>query len=175
MPNRFALRHGLPEALHIAQSAQGVGAAQGNFIGDLAFRGISRLAPRHLLIDHPVVVGVHEHHLGTQQVVEVNVAHFLGNAAVFEQQHRLHAQAAAAGSREHGMVGLGAAGGHHNGCTLILGIRQQKLQLAHLVAAEANTCHIIPLEIKALSEHPAQIGKRHQRRGKASQRNPWKI
>ena len=44
------------------------------------------------------------------------------------------------------MVGLGAAGGQHRVAAPALGVRQQKFQLADLVASQGHAAKVVPLD-----------------------------
>ena len=112
----------------------GVGAAAGDLIMLLA-AGLADTI--HLRIDIIIAVGIHEAHIPIHEIFQQLVALALGNAALFQNKDRLHAQLLGAGRRQHGVVGLCAAGGEHHLRTLALGVRQQELQLASLVAAQA--------------------------------------
>lgn len=55
------------------------------------------------------------------------------------------------------MVGLGATGSKDNIHPLVSGIRQKKLQLADLIAAQSNAGHVVPLDVNIFSDLPAQV------------------
>ena len=146
-----------PDALGVADGAQCRGAAHGDDIALVSLVGQHLAALTHFGIDVLVTVGVHEFHLGTEDVVQHQVAFVVRDAPFFQDQGALHAQASGAGGGEHGMVGLGAAGGEHGVAALLLGVRQQVFQLADLVAAQGHAAQVIPLDPDALVVDPADI------------------
>ena len=150
------LRH-LSDAFGIADGTQGGGAAHGDDVALAAVGGQNLTALAHLGVDVLVAVGVHEFHLGTEDVVQHQVAFVVRDAPFFQDQGALHAQASGAGGGEHGMVGLGAAGGEHGVAALLLGVRQQVFQLADLVAAQGHAAQVIPLDPDVLIVDAADV------------------
>ena len=150
------LRH-LSDAFGIADGTQGGGAAHGDDVALAAVGGQNLTALAHLGVDVLVAVGVHEFHLGTEDVVQHQVAFVVRNAPFFQDQGALHAQVSGAGGGEHGMVGLGTAGGEHGVAALLLGVRQQVFQLADLVAAQSDAAQVIPLDPDALIVDAADV------------------
>ena len=73
------------------------------------------------------------------------------------------------------MVGLGAAGGEDHVGPPGLCVRQQKLQLADLVAAKPHADQVIPLDIDIFFIFPAQVLQLVQGRGPHGQMQPGKI
>ena len=55
------------------------------------------------------------------------------------------------------MVGLCAAGGEHHLRALALGVRQQELQLTHLVAAQTDTGQVVALDIHIGVQQTADV------------------
>ena len=100
----------------------------------------------HLGVDVLVAVGVHELHLGAEDVVQHQVALVVRDTPLLQDQGAAHPQAGGAGGGEHGVVGLGAAGGEHGVTALLLGVRQQIFQLTDLVAAQRHAAQVIPLD-----------------------------
>ena len=146
-----------PDALGVADGAQCRGAAHGDDVALAAVGGQNLTALAHLGVDVLVAVGVHEFHLGTEDVVQYQVAFVVRDAPFFQDQGALHAQASGAGGGEHGMIGLGPAGGEHGVAALLLGVRQQIFQLADLVAAQGHAAQVIPLDPDVLIVDAADI------------------
>ena len=96
------------------------------------------------------------------------VALALGHAALFQDQDGRHAELFGAGRRQHGVVRLGAAGRKDDLRALPLRVGEQELELAHLVAAEADARQIIALDIDIGAEQAADVlqllDRRRQRR-----------
>ncbi len=81
-----------------------------------------------------------------QHVAALHVIGRLANAAVFEEQMAFHSQFA---RRRRGLarvIGLERAAGEHGVLTLRQRFAQQKLQLAHLVAAAAQAGAVVALD-----------------------------
>ena len=150
------LRH-LSDAFGIADGTQGGGAAHGDDVALAAVGGQNLTALAHLGVDVLVTVGVHEFHLGTEDVVQYQVAFVVRDAPLFQDQDTAQPQTGGAGGGEHGMIGLGPAGGEHGVAALLLGVRQQIFQLADLVAAQSDAAQVIPLDPDALVVDPADI------------------
>ena len=158
-----------PGAVHIAQGAQGIGAAA----GDLIIGHAGRLAhPVHLFIDVGIVVGVHEAHVGAHELLQELIAQAFGDAPLLEDQNTAHAQPARSRGGEHGMVGLGSAGGEDQLCALLLCVGQQELQLPGLVAAQAKAGEVVAFDIDVGAQHRADVVQPVDRRGEQAQREP---
>ena len=141
------LHAGIGDLLHavdIAQRTDGVGAAAGDLIVGLA-AGLAH--PVHLGVNIIIAVGIHKADVRVHQVFQQLVALAVGNAALLQNQDRLHAQLLGTGRCQHGVVGLRAACGKHDLSALPLGVRQQELQLTHLVAAQTDTGQVVTLDI----------------------------
>ena len=159
-------------AVHIAQGADGVGAAAGDFIILLA-TGLTHAI--HLGVNVVIAVRVHEPDVGIHEVLQQLVALALGNAALFQNQDGHHAQLFGAGCRQHCVVGLCAAGGEHDLCALSLGVCQQELQLAHLIAAQADTGQIIAFDPHIGSQQTTNILQLLNGGGQHRKGNPGKL
>ena len=92
-----------------------------------------------------------------------------------QHQNALHTQLSSAGGGEHGVVGLGATGGENNIRPLVPGIRQKKLQLTDLVAAQGHAGHVVPLDVIILPNFPTQVFQLVQGRGQLSKGNAGEI
>ena len=148
---------GLGDLLHaadITQGADGVGAAA----GDLVVGPAQLFAhPVHLGVDVIIAVGVHKAHVGVHQVLQQLVALPVGDAPLFQDQDGGHAQLLGAGGGEHGVVGLGAAGGKDDLSPLVLGVGQQELQLADLVAAQTDAGQVVALDPHVGAQDAADV------------------
>ena len=134
----------LLHAVDITQRTDGVGAAAGDLVVGLA----QRLAHAvHFLIDIVIAVGVHEADIGIHEILQKLIALAVGDALLLQDEDGGHAQLLGAGRCQHGVVGLCAAGGEHHLRALALGVRQQELQLTHLVAAQTDTGQVVALDI----------------------------
>ena len=162
----------LLDAGHIAQSAQGIGAAAGDFIiGPAQFLAHTV----HFGINVVIAVGVHKAYIGVHQVFQELIALALGDTPLFQNEDRRHAQLFGAGGGQHGVVGLGAAGGKHHLSPLGFGLSQQKLQFANLIAPQTDTGHIIPLDPHIGAQNPADVLQLLNGRGQYGERNSRKI
>ena len=159
-----------PDAVHIAQRAQCVGAAAGNEVGLVSLFGQLVCNYLHFSVNIVIAVSVHEADIGTVDLVQNQVALAVRDAPLFEDEDALHAQPCGAGSGQHGMIGLGAAGGEHGVAALSLSLCQQILQLADLIAAKGHTAQVIPLDPDVLSVFGADLFQLIKRRGIDSQR-----
>ena len=144
----------LLHTVHVAQRADGVGAAAGDLVILLA-AGLTHAI--HLGVDVIVAVGVHEADVGVHKVLQQLVALALGDAALLQNEDGRHAQLLGARRRQHGVVGLGTAGGEHDLRALPLGVRQQELQLTHLVAAETDAGQVVTLHVDVGVQQAADV------------------
>ena len=161
----------LLHAVDVAQGADGVGAAAGDLIvGPAQFPA----HPVHLGVDIVIAVGIHEAHVGVHEILQQLIALPVGDAPLFQDQDGGHAQLFGACRRQHGVVGLGAAGGEHHLRPLALGVGQQELQLAHLVAAQADAGQVVPLDIHVGAQDAADVLQLLDGGGQNGQRDPGK-
>lgn len=73
------------------------------------------------------------------------------------------------------MVGLCAAGGEHHLRALALGVRQQELQLANLVAARTDAGQVIALDVHVGVQQTADVLQLLDGGGQHRQRNTGEI
>ena len=73
------------------------------------------------------------------------------------------------------MVALGAAGGKHIVAALLHCVRNEELQLADLIAAKGNACHVVALYVYILAQQLADIGQPVHGSWQQPQRNAGKI
>ena len=162
----------LLHAADIAQRAEPVRPAAGDFVigsAELFAHAV------HLGVDVVIVVGIHEADVGVHQILEQLVALALGHAALFQDQDGRHAELFGAGRRQHGVVRLGAAGRKDDLRALPLRVGEQELELAHLVAAEADARQIIALDIDIGVEQAADVLQLLDRRRQRRQTDAGKI
>ena len=159
-----------PDAVHIAQSTQRIGAAAGNEIGFVAVLCQFFGNDVHFGIDIVVAVGVHETDIGTIDVIQDQIALVIGNTPLLQNENALHTKARRAGGGQHGVVGLGSACGEDRVAALSLCLGQQILQLSDLVAAESNTAQVIPLDPDIFAVLGADVLQPVERGGVYAQR-----
>lgn len=73
------------------------------------------------------------------------------------------------------MVGLCAAGGEHHLRALALGVRQQELQLANLVAAQTDAGQVIALDVHVGVQQTADVLQLLDGGGQHRQQNTGEI
>ena len=128
--------------------------------------------PLHLGVHIVIGVGVHKADIRAIDAVKDLVA--AGQLApFFQDENRLHTELCGTRGSEHGMVRLRATCGEHHIGAVRLCIRQQELQLAHLVSAERHTDHVVSLDVNVLSILPAdrlQLVKRRRQHSEGNAR-----
>ena len=130
--------------LHIADGPQSIGASA----GDLVVRLPERFADAvHLIVDVVIAVCIDKAHIGTHQVLQKLVAKAFRHAALFQNKDCFQPQLSGRRRRQHGVIGLRAAGRENNLGFLLHRICQQIFQLSGLVSAEPQTAEIIAFDI----------------------------
>ena len=153
-------------AVHIAQTAQSVGSAAGDFIN---FFAKFCADPVHFGVNIFITVGVHIPDFHAHQMVQNLIALPGSDTPLLQHQNAVHSHPQRAGSGEHGMVALGLTGGHYQVVALLFGIVEQIFQLSDLVAAQGHTAEVIPLDPDVGAQSLAHVGKAIHGGGEQSQ------
>ena len=153
----LCLLNGLPCGVHIAKGTSGHGAAHGHKARLMTLCAEIIAYAFHLPINFVKIVGINNANVHAQQAVDYLIAQLLPHATLLQHQYAAKAQPAAAGCGQHSVVALGAAGGKHIVAALLHCVRNEELQLADLVAAKGNACHVVALYVNIFAQHPADI------------------
>ena len=172
MVKAHPLTRDLLRAGDVAERAERVRAAAGNLVVRHAERFSHAV---HLRVNVVVAVRVQKAHVRAHQMLQQLVAASGGHAALLQNQDRLHAEPVCRRGREHRVIRLRAAGREDDLGALRHRVREQKLQLAHLVAAEPESGQIVPLEIHVRAEPAAHVLQLLDRRREQSQRRARKV
>ncbi|MCY1426286.1 hypothetical protein D9M71_421040 [compost metagenome] len=157
---------------HVAQGAQGVGAADGHQVGTLA-GGAQAFAGGGEEFVGVVQVG-HQFYLGAEQVQQQAVAVLQviavsGADGVFQKGDAAKAQARSEGGCLAHVVGLNGAGGDQGIGPLCQGIGGEEFQLAHLVAAQGEGRDVVAFDEHAAAKLAREALQFLQRGGRGNQ------
>ena len=133
----------LLHTIHIAKATQRIGTTARNLIHLSPHLSCD---PVHLLVDLIIAVGIHKPNLDPHQMIQDLIAFPCRHTALLQYQNTTQAHLQSTGRRQHRMITLRLAGGHHQIISLVLRILQQILQLTNLVATQRNPTQIVTLD-----------------------------